>query len=513
MNEDVLDRFKITTPEPEATSLSVVSSLGSPADPILYWNAVALEANRASHSTGPTGPKEQTGPVLSARALAIVHLAMYDAFAGIAGDPVNLPPYLPSLPPPLPGASPDAAVAAAAHATLADLYPSQQALFEAAHLNAGLAGSGLNEGHVFGLQVAQAMLVDRGSDPTAEASSYAASLGRGAHRVDPDNPNQGFHAPFYGARSKGFAITARHELADPPFDNAEYLAALRQVREKGIAPHLMATLPPGSSPRTAAESVIGIYWGYDGANGLGTPPRLYNQIVREVAKAQGNDVAANARLFALVNAAMADAGILAWDQKYIHDLWRPVVGLREHDTSMGPSGTGNSTINPEGDPFWLPLGAPSTNGSGKNFTPNFPAYPSGHATFGAAALQMTRLFYNKTGHCPDDLFAGLTFVSDEFNGVNRDVHGTVRPRHARSFPDGLWEMILENGLSRVLLGVHWVFDAFAVDSNGNPDLKRKIGGKPVGGVPLGLKVAEDIFNAGDGKAPKKSAVPPRSLGS
>jgi hypothetical protein len=42
-------------------------------DPILYWNDVALEANRVSH-TSEKG--EQKGPPLSARALAIVHLAM-----------------------------------------------------------------------------------------------------------------------------------------------------------------------------------------------------------------------------------------------------------------------------------------------------------------------------------------------------------------------------------------------------------------------------------------------------
>ena len=42
-------------------------------DPILYWNEVALEANRVSHTNGKN---EQTGPTLSSRALAIVHLAM-----------------------------------------------------------------------------------------------------------------------------------------------------------------------------------------------------------------------------------------------------------------------------------------------------------------------------------------------------------------------------------------------------------------------------------------------------
>jgi vanadium chloroperoxidase len=89
---------------------------------------------------------------------------------------------------------------------------------------------------------------------------------------------------------------------------------LQQVRGKGIALKLMGTLPTDLCPRTANQTLIGIYWGYDGAAELGTPPRLYNQIVRTVAIAQGNSVDQNARLFALVNAAMGDAGILAWDQ-------------------------------------------------------------------------------------------------------------------------------------------------------------------------------------------------------
>lgn len=97
---------------------------------------------------------------------------------------------------------------------------------------------------------------------------------------------------------------------------------------------------------------------------------------------------------------MADAGILAWDQKYIHDLWRPVVGIREHDTSMGPAGVGDNndnTIEAECQPDWLPLGAPNTNSTGKNTTPPFPAHPSGHATFEAAAFHITRLFYGADG--------------------------------------------------------------------------------------------------------------------
>lgn len=479
-------------------------------DHILYWNGVALEANRRDFSNEPGKDKpnpEQGGPTLSSRALAIVHLAMYDAHAGVINSPA-LPRYLSSPASPAAGASAAAAVAAAAHACLSALHPRQKPHFDAAHQAAGLSGPGLAGGHNFGLSVAQAVLAERSGDPGASDNGYAASMHPGGHRPDPANPGQGHHAPFYGARSKCFAVTARHGLDVPPAQGgAEYDKAVKQVRGKGIAPELMGTLPTSYSKRTVDETLIGLFWAYDGPRELGTPPRLYNQIVREVAVSKGNSIDDNARLFAFVNAAMGDAGILAWDQKYIHDFWRPVVGIREHDASMGPAAsTPTSNIDNDCDPAWLPLGAPASNSADRNFTPPFPAYPSGHATFGAAAFHIVRLFYGvQAGNRAADTVYSGAFVSDELNGVTRDNAGTVRPRHVRAFPRGLWQMIEENGFSRVFLGVHWSFDAFALDGGGKPDLTRNIGG-----VPLGLKIAENIFAAGGGKAPVKSTVGPRT---
>lgn len=476
-------------------------------DPILYWNEVSLEANRVSHTNGKN---EQTGPPLSSRALAIVHLAMYDAFARVSGNLAPLAPYLTDLPPAPPEASRNAAVASAAHATLSKLFPSQKAFFDLKHTQAELQEPGLKDGHDFGLLVAQQILADRKDDPDASDNGYAASMARGAHRPDPDNPEQGYHAPFYGANSKCFAVDERFENLPPPAPGTpDYTRALRQVRGRGIAPELLGSVP-AASRRTVDQTLIGVYWAYDGAAGLGTPPRLYNQIVREIAGARENTEEQNARLFALVNVALADAGILAWEQKYIHDFWRPVVGIREHDLSMGPAGEGNNNIDNDCHPYWLPLGAPATNsmvaatnamypcvhlltGKVKNFTPPFPAYPSGHATFGAAAFHIVRRFYgiDADDTSPDILFEDRTFVSDEHNGVNKDNNGTVRPKHVRDFPNGLWQMIEENSLSRIYLGVHWAFDGFAVDSSGVPDFTQNIGG-----VPLGINIANNIFDTG-----------------
>src|SRR5256714_6899486 len=157
-----------------------------------------------------------------------------------------------------------------------------------------------------------------------------------------------------------------------------------------------------------------------------------------------------ARLLALINVSMADAGIAIWESKFFYQLWRPVTGIRESDPGTGPSGTGDGNSATTGDSLFRPLGAPASNLTGPNFTPPFPAYPSGHAGFGGALFETLRRYYHQ-----DDI--SFTFTSDEFNGTTVDNTGILRALKPRAF-SSLSQAEEENGQSRIYLGIHWSFD-------------------------------------------------------
>jgi hypothetical protein len=219
--------------------------------------------------------------------------------------------------------------------------------------------------------------------------------------------------------------------------------------------------------RTPEQTEIGIYWGYDATPSLCAPPRLYNQIAVHIADQMGSNPIELARLLALANVAMSDATLTCWESKYHYDFWRPVTGIRESDAGTGPTGAGDDNPATIGDPWWSPLGAPASNLTGPNFTPPFPAYPSGHATMGGALFQTLRRFY-RTDRIQ------FTFVSDEFNGITKDNLGSVRPLIPRSF-HRLSQAEEENGQSRIYLGIHWSFDKTE-------------------GIAMGRRVADYVFD-------------------
>jgi hypothetical protein len=347
-------------------------------------------------------------------------------------------------------ASLDAAVAQAGHDTLVAMYPNQAAGFDAAltqDLNAVTNVIQRVLGIIVGKIAAKSLLDARAKDGSANNPVYTPGTLPGQHRPDPLHLEQGFLTPGWGA-VKPFALLTGKQFraAPPPALNSDFYAwsfdQLLRLGGDGV-----------NSPteRTAEQTLIGVFWGYDGTKQLGPPPRLYNQLTRVIAENKQNDVLTNARLFALINVAMADAGIACWETKYHYNFWRPVLGIREADEGTGPSGLGDGNPNTQGDVNWTPLGAPASNLSGTDFTPPFPAYPSGHATFGAALCQTLRNFYG-TDNIEFD------FVSDECNGVTTDALGVIRPLSKRHYTT-LTQVENENAMSRIYLGVHWFFDA------------------------------------------------------
>ncbi|MGE0229769.1 MAG: chloroperoxidase [Dehalococcoidia bacterium] len=435
---------------------------GIQGDPVLRWNAVGLDAVLVDHTppmphlpgsdVAGAGLLRHAGPCRAARVLAMLHIAIHDAYVGVTGTYPAIVVDVPATTP----VSVDAAVARAAHGILAYLYPQQatalaQTLQE--DLDAMPDGPAKSNGQALGTAVAVGVLAAHEADGSSAeyptSSPHVASSDPGRHRVDPLNPAQGYLTPTWGGVTPvALADIAPHVAPQPPaLTSPAYTAAFNDVKFLGGDGVTTPTL------RTPEESVIGIFWAYDGTPGCGPPPRLFNQIARTIAINQGNEPEDNARLFALANVALCDAGIAAWATKYQADFWRPVVAIREADPGTGPSGAGDGNPATLGDLNWRPLGAPSTNLDTPDFTPPFPAYTSGHATFGGAFFRILERFYGR-----DDI--AFRIGSDEFNGVNRENASdtSARPVIFRSF-SSFSEAAEENGRSRIYLGVHWEFDS------------------------------------------------------
>jgi Vanadium chloroperoxidase N-terminal domain len=429
-------------------------------DAILFWNEVANDANKTDFLS-PPDMHQQDGPTRTSRALAIVHIAMYDAYVGIVGGAGTYLNYAPAASGTNNLLAARAAVASAATLTLISLYSRQKDAFlkKQQEFLTMLKGNNpeIDLGIAWGTLVASRILAERKNDGSdAPDTFYTPNTEPGRHRPDPVNPTQGFLGPLWGKVTPfgiNNLINVVPGIAPPMLTSSQYATDYNKVlalgRDKG-------------GTRTIRQTTIGLFWAYDGAFGIGVPPRLYNQVVRAIAMQKGSSEAVNARLFAMVNIAMADAGIQTWHEKYKYNFWRPVLGIREADAGWGPSGDGDSNLSTSGDPYWTPLGSPRTNQQNPAqppaFTPNFPAYPSGHATFGTTALRVAQHVLSLDEHYR------FKFVSDELNGENVGETG-IRPRYNAEM--SIAEAIEENVLSRVYLGVHWEFDGREGERNGN----------------------------------------------
>jgi len=239
-------------------------------------------------------------------------------------------------------------------------------------------------GVVWGESVADQILAWRGDDNSEAVVSAPSRIGAGAWEPTPSAfaayllPQWAFVTPFAMDNDAHF-----RPLGPPAVDSERYALDYNEVMALGAA---------RGSARTAEQSLIAQFWA-DGS-GTETAPGHWNTIAQGVAALRGNTFVQNARLFALVNVAMADAAICAWDAKYFYDFWRPVTAIRYGDADGNPG-----TV---GDPSW----------SSYLVTPPFPDYVSGHSTFSGAASAVLALFYGT------DRIA-FTSGSDSVPGVTR----------------------------------------------------------------------------------------------
>jgi hypothetical protein len=335
------------------------------ADVVTDWNNAALDAIRVG----------STAPPIASRSLAISHVAIYDAVNGIARthEPYLVPSAVQA------SASREAAASAAAHDTLVYLFPAAASSFDAlyAAILAGIPnGPQKTAGIAWGQFVASQILAARANDGWNATVPPPGGSGPGVWIPTPPAnlpyalPQWGFVTPFAMNSSSQF-----RPLGPPPLDSQQYADDYDEVKELGAAT---------GSTRTAEQTEIALFWA-DGA-GTETPPGHWNSIAQIIADERGNTLEQDARLFALLNIAMADAAICAWDAKYQFHFWRPVTAI--------------AFVEPELN--WMSF----------IVTPPFPDYVSGHSTFSGAAATVLPLFYGT-----EDL--SFTIGSDSLPGVFR----------------------------------------------------------------------------------------------
>jgi membrane-associated phospholipid phosphatase len=382
--------FRITLFVACIAAINLASSIGIPvnADVVTDWNNAALDAIRA----------ERTAPPIASRSLAILHTSIYDAVNGITRSHERY--LVPSVAPR--SASRPAAASAAAHRTLMNLFSANASSFDALHaaILAGIPdGPHKRVGIIWGELVASVILAVRANDGSNAVVPPPGGSGPGVWVPTPPAflpyllPQWGFVRPFAMSSSSQFRPSG-----PPSLDSQQYAADYDEVKELGAAV---------GSTRTEEQTEIALFWA-DGA-GTETPPGHWNSIAQTIADTRGNTPEENARLFALLNIAMADAAICVWDAKYTFNFWRPVTAIV--------------------------FAEPQLNWMSFIVTPPFPDYTSGHSTFSAAAATVLPLFYGT-----EDL--PFTTGSDFLPGVYRSFSTCI-------------DAAEEAALSRIYGGIHF----------------------------------------------------------
>ncbi len=396
------------------------SAPGSEPNAVIAWNANAGEAVLAACFLGGFAPQE-------ARMYAMMHVAAHDALNAIDR---RSRPYAASLNAP-PGTSPDAAVAAAARDVLVTVLGSFSFFLPADCINGGIAsvesdyaaalaaipsGPARSQGVALGQAAAAAILALRSGDgfntPPIDPT-YQEGTAPGEYRYTPGTPFA--FAPHWGEVTPFVLHDGSQFRPGPPYSltSHKYAADVNEV--KGLGGDGVTT----PSARTDEQTEIALFW-------VESSPLAWNRLTRSVATAEGIDVWESARLFGLLNLAMADGYIGTFETKYHYRFWRPVTAIRLAAIDDNPA-----TI---ADPTWTPLVQ----------TPPIPDYDSGHAVEGGTAAEVLKQFFKtdemSISACSFTLPAGQTCS---------DASPTLR--HFTSFS----QAADENAVSRIYVGFHF----------------------------------------------------------
>ena len=173
----------------------------------------------------------------------------------------------------------------------------------------------------------------------------------------------------------------------PALTSAQYTVDFNEVKLLGSV---------GSPSRTADQTLAARFW----ASNSG-PNYIWDTVAVDLSEQRNLTLSENARLLALVNLAIIDSFIAAWNGKQTHNFWRPITAIQLADTD------GNPATVP--DPAWTPL----------LITPPFPDQPSGLNTYSAAAATILAAF-----------FGSDTSITVQTDSTVTDLAGVTR-----SFPD------------------------------------------------------------------------------
>ena len=348
------------------------------ADEVLDWNAHAAKAIVAVGGQVP--------PRALIR-LAMVHLAIYDAVNAIEGAPFEGYASVPSVDRP---ASEEAAAATAAHDVLVALFPAQATDLDAKYATSLAAlheDDAKANGIVVGHQAASAILIKRAGDGRDATMNYTPGSGPGVWVPTPPAflaalaPETPFVQPF--------ALNSASQFRpEPPFSLSSEDWARDYNEIKALGPAI-------GSIRTPEQTDIARFWSDN-------PPLQWNRAWRALSVAKGLGLADNARYFAMLATASADALIACWDAKYFYNFWRPVTAIRAGDTD------GNPETAP--DPAWIGLVT----------TPNHPEYPAAHGCFSAASTETLNYLFgsDEVGLSMDSNVAGLVNPIRTYNRLS-----------------------------------------------------------------------------------------------